>query len=180
MNTRTSIVILAILLSLSALGAAGLWYGYEYVVSMKDRERDLAQKIAIETERAARLQSLKGTFDRASGEKSKLEQYFFDVSEEDWLRFVEEMGSLARASGAIVDITSDPPPVGATSLAATIKFSGTWSEVYRLLRLIETYPARVTFREFSAQAEGTPRDANRSTSWTGTIKVELLSVRPSK
>lgn len=180
MNTRTSTIVLAVLLLLSTLGATGLWFGHGYIVSMKDRERELMKDIAIETERATRLQSLKGTFDRASEEKVKLEEYFFDISEEDWLRFAEEMGVLARASGATTDTSSDPPSPGATSLSATVKFSGTWDEVYRLLRLLETYPARVVLKEFSAQAEGSSRDAKRSVMWTGTLRVELLSVRPNK
>jgi hypothetical protein len=180
MKKHSSIILFVILLILVSAGMAGLWFGYGYLTSLKDEETKLKQDIAVESIRSTRLLSLKGTFDRASAEKEKIDGYFFSVTEEDWLRFAREMEKLREASGLGGEMTVSEFSRDAKLFSETITFTGTFDEVYRLLKLIENYPSRIVVKSFGAKMDGQARDSSASSIWTGTVSFDLTSVRQQK
>lgn len=180
MNKSFSLILLGVLTCLVVVGAAGLWFGYEMLRSMKDDEIRLRQDMANQSELVLRRQSLKSVFERASAEKQQLDSYFFSTSEFDWLRFDDETKKIIRSSGVDAETTIGPFTKDAKFFSEDVKFSGTWEQIYRLLSLIENYPARVVIEKFTMQAEGSSRDVSPNGTWTGTLTFKLVSIRPAK
>jgi Tfp pilus assembly protein PilO len=180
MNTRSTYLLLGVLLVIVAAGGAGLWFGFGYLTTLKEKEVQLRQDIASESNRATRLQLLKNTFDRASSEKDKLSSYFFNTTEEDWLRFAEEVDKIVLSSGAKTEVMIGQLSAEGKPFTAELKFIGTWEQAYRLLALIENYPSRILLRKFTVQADGASRDVRETSIWRGEISFDLISVHSAQ
>jgi hypothetical protein len=177
---RRSLIILVVLFITVCVGAGAIWFGYGYLLALKEDKIRLVKEVTQMNYRIERLKSLKSTYDRALAEQEKLNSYFLRANEEDWIRFATEMVEIARLSGASVETSIGELSKDAKSFTEEFKYTGTWDEVYRLLRLAETYPARMRVISFTAGLEGSARDAKPTGTWRGSIVVEAASVRSVK
>ncbi len=82
---------------------------------------------------------------------------------------VESLGKIARA-GMTVSSVSAIAPAGAKpgKLELSIRFSGSYAQSLRFVKLLETLPLSLSISELSLQHDGS--------SWAGTVSLSVLSL----
>ena len=167
-----------ILTALNILGGGFLWYGYSNMQDNKSKEKDLRSQLAEENQKDQKFNALKDTLKIAARDKESLEKYLLDPSEESQIKLISQMEQLGSSTtGTLVnttslDLTSGQPK----SLHGEFTISGTWSQLYYLLRLIEVFPTRIVIRRFEIKNNA---DIMFPARWTGTLSLDFVSLKPS-
>jgi len=168
--------ILIVLLVLDILGIGGFWFGYTMMGTKETERTQLQGELIEEKQKTAQSGSLQKTLKQAEKEHGALAQYFYDAREESQIRFVSQIENLGTStSGALVETKSfELIGGGSPRFHSEIAFSGTWSEAYHFLRLIETFPARVIINRFSASGSTNGTDEER---WSGSVSIDVVSLK---
>lgn len=168
--------ILIVLLLLDVLGLGGLWFGYTTIGTKETERAQLQSELADEKQKTAQSGSLQKALKQAEKEHSVLARYFYDSREESQIKFVSQIEKLGTTtSGALVETKSfDLSGGGSPRFHSEIALSGTWTEIYRFLRLIEAFPARVIINRFSASGG---MDSATGEHWSGTISIDVVSLK---
>lgn len=169
-----------VLTVLNLAGAAGLWWALGTMQEKKDEETGIRRQLVEESQKAKKLTMLKKTLVLADKEHEKLYPFLFDQSAESQIKFVSQMEALGTSTtGALVDTKSltlsDTDPKKFTGEFA---ISGTWPELYQLLRLTEEFPSRIVISRFDIHED--QNDTSVGARWMGSLGIELRSLRKSK
>lgn len=176
-----------ILLVLNLLGVGLLWYGYSTMQEKKAQEADLRSQIAEESQKGLKLKVLSETLASAERDREALEKYLFDPSEESQIGLISQMEHLGiSTTGALVSMTSlELSTADPKSLHGELAISGTWSQLYYLLRLIEVLPTKVVIGRFAINTtpstSGTDVPAKSGPDrWVGTLSFDFASLRSTQ
>lgn len=174
---RKTLHILIVLLLLNAATAGGLWFGWNAIHEKKQEETRLRAELSEEDLKGQRLSSLQRTLAAARAEHARILPFLFGKDEESQIKFFSAIEGLGRStSGAAVEVGTfelikQDPAVIRVSLAIT----GSWSEVYHALRLIEEFPAHLAITRLEIKSpEGAPTEK-----WSAAVALDLLSVSDS-
>ena len=162
---------------LNAIGLAGLWYGFTIMKEKKGLETTLRADIAEEQQKWKKLAVLRRALVLAENDRAAYAKYFSDPSEENQIKFITEIEGLGTTTGALVKteafdyVRSEP-----RNFRGTFSLAGSWEELYYMLRLIEEYPGKMVINRFDAR-ENTSSAEQRSANWTGSLAIELMSIK---
>lgn len=173
---RTLHIVVVLLVADLALGGA-FWFGYSAISEQKDNETELRRELADEAKKVAQQAALRRALKQAEKERGELEKYFYDPGEESQINFVGELEALGEpVSGALVQIGSLVFSGGGTpSFHGELALKGTWGELHHFLRLLETFPAHLVLRRFTAQMSG--RADEQAPEWGGSVSLDLTSLK---
>jgi hypothetical protein len=137
----------------------------------------------------ARANSIDRVVKDSKEERDRLNFYF--ITKETTSNFIEELESTARRSGVIFNLGSlnvvrDPkiispiPGQGKISyLRSSFRFDGSFSDVFRFIKVLEKMPYQVVLSSISmnrleTEEAGTP-SKNKAESWYGEVTMDLVS-----
>lgn len=166
------------LLVLDMIGLGSFWFGYSLLATKKANETLLREAISAENQKSAELLTLRRTLSRAQKERASLDKYFYNSGEESQISFVSRIEGLGSPiSHSLVetrslDLVAGTPP----SFHGEFSVSGTWKELYHLLRLMEEFPGRLIIDRFVVSSEAAKKDPSLAT-WKGVISTDLVSVK---
>jgi Tfp pilus assembly protein PilO len=177
MNTmRRTLNILIVLLILNLIGGGLLWLGYTQIEEGKQTKAALRQELLVENQKGDKLKSLRRTLSLAENDREAMERYLFDPSEENQIKFLsllEELG-LQTTGAAVVtssfDVSNSDPRTVHTELAV----SGSWKELYHLLRLIESLPTHVAVDRYTIMRKEAIGGVDL---WQGGLAFGIMSVK---
>lgn len=177
---RKLLQLLIVLVVLNALALGGLWYGFSLMQDKKAAEAKLRGDIADEQQKWKKVAVLRRTLVLAENDRAAYAKYFYDSSEESQIKFISEIEHLGTTTGAMVkteafEYSAQDPK----SFRATFSMSGSWGQLYHMLRLVEEYPGRMVIDRFDAREIPLDTD-HKSPYWSGAIAVELMSIRASQ
>lgn len=172
---RTLSILVFLLVADLALGGA-FWFGYSAISEQKEKETQLRRDLADEVRKVAQQAALRRALKQAESERALLAKYFYDQDEESQIKFVADLEALGLpASGALVQTGSLGLSGGATpSFHGELMLKGAWGEIHHFLRLLETFPARLIIRRFTAQSSGSTEFAAE---WSGSVGLDLVSLK---
>lgn len=169
---RSTLNMLIVLLVLDLAGLGGLWYGYTIMQEGKEEAITLQKGLDEEEQKGQGVADMRRTLSLAEKDYQLLAPYLYDASEESQIRFISEIEGLGiSTTGALVetrtfDLVSGTPK----SFHGEFSLTGTWSQLYRFLRLIEEFPGRIVVGRFDVRA------ANAGT-WEGGMTLDLISLK---
>lgn len=163
-----------ILVVLNIAGAGVLWYGYKNMQDNKTKEAGLRSQLAEENKKGEKMNSLKETLRLAEQDKEALEKYLLDSSEESQIKLISQMEQIGSSTtGALVTTTS--LELSGAKLHGEFAISGTWDQVYYLLRLVELLPTRVVINRFEMRSASDNK--NTYDHFAGTLSLDFVSLR---
>ena len=171
--------ILIVLSCLDLVGIGAFWYGYSSLQDLKAHETDLRSQIADQDQQAQKLAALKGTLTAAIKERTDLEHFLVDPSDENQISLISEIEGLGTTTGASLETTSfalvdGTPPL----LHGEFAVGGTWSQLYRVLRLIESYPSRVVVDRYDIHLTTISDPGKPSVDrWDGTLGIDFAALK---
>lgn len=173
-------MIAGVVLSLNVLLGGGLWYALGVVDNLRAEEARLRQEIAranADRDSAATLAEMLRT---TANDRAKLDAYFYEHNVEEGLRFVKEIEALARRAGVTMTTSmadfSDSEPEAPFRM--DLQISGTWPQYYHFIRMLETFPARVTIGQVNAQQGSVSAGSGEGGAlWSGGVSMQLTSVK---
>jgi Tfp pilus assembly protein PilO len=177
MSRITKIIITFLLIDIAGVGL--LWYGYTSMQDKKTEESEIRKDIALEAEKGQKLIALQRSIDLAEPDRKALEQYLFDPSDESLIKFISQMEQLGiTTTGATVE-TRSLDRSGA-KVHGEFTITGSWSQLYHLLRLVEELPTRVVINQFNMRrvdiSTGTAVKESVEL-WSGSLSVDLASLK---
>jgi hypothetical protein len=175
--SRTIQIIIIFLLADIAVGGL-LWYGHTNMQEKKTVEAGLRKDIAGENDKGKKMLALRRSVDLAEPDRVALEQYLFDSSDENLIKFISQMEHLGIAvTGAAVEVRSLDR--SGANVHGEFAISGTWSQLYHVLRLVEEIPTHVVVNRFSVQHADISSGAVRGNSdtWSGSLSIDITSLR---
>lgn len=180
-----SIKILALLVLLDIVGVGILWYGYTYVSKQKLAETELLDQLRDEKVKNQKLAAISKTLSSVEMQRHELDQFLIESSDENQIQLITALEKLgATTTGAIVDTSRFEPSAGAVPmLHGDLSITGSWSQVYHFLRLMEEYPSRLIIGRFEVH-----RDESQTVSqgkpvgekWAGAISIDFASLKPEQ
>lgn len=174
---KRPLILISILSVISVLGMAGLWYGSATMQEKKDAEKQLRADLLDEGQKWKKLAVLRRSLILAEGNRRDFEKYFYDSSEESQIAFVSKIEQLGTSTtGAIVETRSLDLVQKPLSFRGVFTITGSWHQLYHVLRLVEEYPGRIIIDRFNVK-EGTPDKDHKEPLWIGTLQVELISIK---
>ncbi len=175
--SRTTQIIIALLI-VDMLGASLLWYGYTGMQDKKTEEYGLQKDLSEESNKNQKMILLRSSLDAAEPDRKILEQYLFDSSDENLIKFISQMEQLGlKTTGALVE-TRSLDRSGA-SVHGEFVITGSWSQLFHFLRLVEEIPTRVVVNRFDIRRTDTPGSPGKESveSWGGSISIDITSLR---
>jgi hypothetical protein len=172
---RTTYILGVLIVADLVLGGA-FWFGYTAISAKKDKETELRRELSDEARKVAQQAALRRALKQAESERGALAKYFYDRGEESQIKFVAELEALGiPVSGALVQTGSLSLATGGTpSFHGELTLKGEWEELHHFLRLLETFPARVIIRRFTAQQAGVVDGVEE---WSGSLGIDLTSLK---
>lgn len=174
---KKTLHILIILLLLNAASIGGLWFGWNAIHEKKQEETRLRMELSEEELKMQRLSTLQRTLTAARAEHARILPFLFGKDEESQIKFFSAIEGLGRSTtGAVVEVGTfelikQEPAVIRVSLAVT----GSLSEVYHTLRLIEEFPAHIAITRLEIKSpEGTSAGK-----WGAAVAFDLVSISDS-
>lgn len=170
------IVTLSVVLLLDLALAGGLYFGWDRLASAKSESAAVRQEIATERMNATKSTTLTQTLAAIAPLRARLHEFFYIHDDEDGLRFVKEIESLARIAGvdAYVQGADFAGSAPNTVFRMNIRFAGSLANVYRYLGLLESFPARIALVRYNIRVE---ERGSSEEKWGGDVSVELRSIR---
>lgn len=176
MSRVTQIII--VLLLVDMLGAGLLWYGYTGMQDKKTEESGLRKELGEEKKKDREIIALRRLIDLAEPERKSLEQYLFDSRDENLIKFISQMEHLGLATtGALVELRSLDR--GGAGVHGEFVVTGSWSQIFHFLRLVEEIPTRVVINQFNlrrADVQGSSGGGSIE-SWSSNISIDLTSLK---
>jgi hypothetical protein len=169
---------LIIFLLADSIGAGLLWYGYAGMQSKKTVESGLRKDLAKEDEKGQKIVALRRSIELAEPDRKALEQYLFDPSDENLIKFISQMEQLGiTTTGAVVE-TRSLDRSGA-KVHGEFTITGSWTQLYHFLRLVEELPTRVVINQFNVRRTDVLGGAGKDTaeSWSGSLSLDLASLK---
>lgn len=176
MGKTTNILILLVLVNLTIGG--GVWWTYTQINEKKVEETELSVAITEEGQKGGLLSQMRRTLDAVRPAREKLGRYVYTQDEDSQIRFVTEIENLGvERTGVNIETRSfDVSGTKEKVFRAELSVRGSWAEIFHLLRLLEEFPGRVSITRVDVRGGG--RDAaSQGGEWTGSITLELLSVK---
>lgn len=136
-------------------------------------------KISADTARAEwreealrrhKLKSLETLLNKAAPERKELDTHF--ATRENAVPFLDTIENLARRAGANPEVISIDETPDKNSLIVIVRAEGSWSAVYKFLRLLENSPYELEF--IAADISKKPESAD----WEASFKIKLLTFIP--
>ncbi len=179
---RRILQIFFILLLLDIVGLGALWYGYSGMQDKKDEEMALRASISKEGEKGQKLASLRRTLTLAEKDRAALAGYLFDPSIESQIKFISLLEHFGTSTtGALVetralDLTQGTPAMIRGEFALT----GTWSQLYYFLRIVESLPLRTNINRFEIKRSEAPTVLKPMETWTGSLSMDIVGLKSVK
>ena len=173
--------ILIVIGVLNVLLIGGLWFGYQAMNDHRAEYEQLSLDIMKEEATQKNAATLLRTLETIQPARAKLDNFFYEHSDDDGVRFVEEIEGLARITGvnlmvSVANFSGTPPN---TIFRMNAQVNGTWTQVNRFMRLLEVFPAHVLVTRWSFISAGGAKDLALNTPWGGVINFDLMSVKES-
>lgn len=124
-----------------------------------------------ETERRDEIRALDSTLQALAGERASLETHFAKSS--DVVPFLNTLESLASRAGAKAAVNSVSILSDHTGLLVGISASGSFTSLYKFLKLLENSPYELEFISMNLKKEVSPGQG--AASWTAAFSLKLLS-----
>lgn len=178
---KKTLNILIVLALLDVVGIGFFWYGYTKMIDIKQQESELRSELAEEQQKGRKLDALRSTLASAVKDREQLERYLIDPSDENQIQLISRVEKLGiKTTG--VEITTTSFDYLSTAKVPTLHgeftLSGTWKELYQLLRLIEEFPARVIINRYdihtAQRAESTTATQDN---WAGSISIDFAGLK---
>ncbi len=171
-NFQILAVLAAVVLALGGL----LWWSYTHMHEKKAEEVALRSELVEESQKGSKMNAQKRTLALVEADHKELATFLYEQSEESQIKFISQIEGLGTTTtGALVEtkslslVTAGDSP----SFNGEFAISGTWSQVYHTLRLIEEFPTRIEIERFDVKK--TDGD-----SWSGTFSLNLLSLKSTE
>lgn len=172
--------ILIVLIVIDLIGGGVLWFGYNNMDSKKTEKIEIQKELAIENQKGEKLQASRRTLSLIKEERVVLGKFLFDQNEENQIHFLSILEGLGvNTTGAsVVTNVFTLSQVAPKSVHTEISIEGTWSELYHLLRLVETLPTHIVINRFTVSRVGTTGDGNpQKSTWRGNLAFDIMSVK---
>lgn len=172
MNTKKNKRLLALfsLINIMFLGVYGYLF---YVVASKNTETVVLYTTSHQqASDKEKIQELDRTIKDTEKERNNLSAYF--VTKTSAVTFIEQIEKIGKNAGVDLSVNSvsgDAKGGGTTQLAFSA--AGTFSDIYRLIALVESMPYKVTLKKADMQVTSDQKDG--STIWKGGFVVTLES-----
>lgn len=145
-------------------------------INLYDNESELVEeKWQMEMIRRDKIRMLDRSIKTIESERAQLETHFAKSS--DVVPFLDTIEGLALEAGAQAEVTAVSIPGDNSGLVVEIKSSGTFSNLYKFLKLLESSPYELEFVAVNMQR----KDENASSQnveipeWEEFFKLKLLS-----
>lgn len=182
---KRTLNILVILLIIDLAGIGGLWYGYTSTIDIKTEESDLIDQLSQEGLKGKKLNELRQTLASVGRQRDELEKFLIDPSDENQIPLLNSFEQLgASTTGLVVSVQRfDVVDSPAKLVHADATLKGTWTQMYRFLRLIEEYPSRVMISKFDTHIDAVgSTEVGKITQdqWGGSISFDLVGIKQLK
>ncbi len=168
--------ILAVLFLL-VLALGGL-LGWSYTIMQEKKTAEIALRTELleESQKGNKMKAQKRTLALISDNHKELSAFLYEPSEESQIKFLSEIEQLGTTTtGALVETKSLSLTEGeSTSFYGEFSISGTWGQVYHVLRLIEEFPSRIVIERFDVKMGSSVNE------WSGTFSLHLTSLKGTK
>ena len=171
MNKTSHIFILCAVGALICVG--GYIYGAQYVSSLAEKTIANKKEVELSEIRYRHLQSLERAAADTGEEKTRINNLL--VQPGGAIKFVTEIESLAASHGLdyntdVIDVRSVPELDTQNKEQLLVSFSATgrWSNVFKLIKLVETLPYLIQFEKINLVMVGTVQPQSTSAATTGT------------
>jgi len=147
----------------------------------QNNEKAQAGMVAWQTEtlRRSDIASLNSSLAQVAGDRTSLDTHFAQSS--DVVPFLNSVEQLGTPSGTDVQISSVLTGTNNNELVVDLKATGTFSQVYKFLTLLENSPYEINFNSMSIHKSvvpTTPTTKVSSSEWEADFEVQLLSFIP--
>lgn len=175
MSRITQIIIVFLLLDV--LGAGLLWYGYTGMQGKKTEESQLHKELDDENKKGQKIIALRNSLDLAEPDRKTLKQYLFDSSDENLIKFISQMEQLGvMTTGAVVETRSLDR--NGTVVHGEFGLTGSWSQLFHMLRLVEEIPTHVVINRFDLRRmDISVQGKENAESWSGSLSLDITSLR---
>lgn len=180
---KKTLNILVVLALVNLAGAVLFWYGYSKMLDIKTEESDLRAQLVDEKQKGKKLDALRSTLASAAKDREQLGRYLVDPSDEDQIQLIAKMENIGTTTGVGVVTTSfDYQPVAKPPLLhGEFTLDGSWKQLYRFLRLMEEFPARVVINRYDVHMVSSSLVAGKSgqDNWGGNISIDFSGLKQS-
>jgi len=153
MNLRTSIIAAASFIFMLCVWGVVAYEG-EHVMSMFGQIDSYRQQIVTDEGQAATAQDLHKAFLGVGDDPHIFDQYF--ISATDSPDFIGGIETLAQSTGLGVNVGSVDiqQGTGGNDLVMSLSVSGSWTDILRLVRLIELLPYAASVQSIDFESSG--------------------------
>ena len=171
-----------LLLAVDLIGSGMLWFGYIQLTDMKKKETEFVSQLHEEGLKGLKLQELRKTLVGVGKQREELDKYLIDPREENQITLIATLEGLgASTTGAKIETSSFALVDGSPkSIHGEFSFSGTWEQLFHVLRLFEEYPSATAISRFDENHTGEQSLAPGKPpidKWTGNIGFDLVSLK---
>lgn len=178
---KKTLNILIVLALLDLTGGGLFWYGYTKIGDIKQNETDLRAQLTEEKQKGQKLDALRSTLASAAKDREQLERYLVDPSDESQIQLISRVEHLGTSTTGVEVTTASFDPQFASkppALHGEFTMNGTWNQLYRFLRLMEEFPARLIISRYDIHLVPSAPDAKSAQeNWAGTISVDFAGLK---
>ncbi len=176
---KKSLNILIVLVLLDLFGVGLLWYGYTTIQGMKQKETDIREQLQEEGQKWQKIANLKQTLAAATKDREQLERYLIDSSDENQIKLIAQIEHLGASTGLLVTTnTFDLQTTKTPLLHGDFALTGTWTQLFHFMRLIEEFPSRVVITRYDiGLTPSTSLLKPTQDNWTGSMSIDFASLK---
>jgi Tfp pilus assembly protein PilO len=176
-NFQKTSLLVAILFLISVCSA--FVFLYDKINDNNQKAEQGTEAWQTESHRRAEITLLNNSLNQISNDRSMLETHF--TSSSDIVPFLNTIEQLEPSSLASVEIDSVDTGTNNSALTVGLKASGSFTEVYKFLTLLENSPYELNFLSVDIH-KTTPGDMSttniKNSAWEAVFKIQLLSFVP--
>jgi hypothetical protein len=170
-KNKKFIISIGFVVALNVLAIFGCWLMFSNIQEKRDAVFKMRQEIEADERQLANAKSLKILLKDLQREKEKIAASF--LGPQDFIKFIEEIESLASRAGVGIELESAALPAQKEqSPFLQFRISGSFVNVFHYLVLMENLPYQTSFQELWLV-----KDEDKNT-WKANFKVKLLSYVP--
>lgn len=155
-------------------------FAIHYVISQKKTNiESLGVSLAISEKAESGNLSMKRLFDNTKEERKELDSYF--ITKDDAVSFIELIENLSRTAGVKISVNNvsveqSAPKEQFEHVTVSASASGSFSNLYWLLSLLENVPIKLDITKFVfEESPNSEKDKNKE--WKMDITVEALKFK---